>query len=43
MNDYLKNPTGQVLGDMFLALDQVGRVFEPLLPRSVERYAIEKA
>ena len=43
VNDYLKNPTGQVLGDMFLALDQVGRVFEPLLPRSVERYAIEKA
>ena len=25
VNDYLKNPTGQVLGDMFLALDQVGR------------------
>jgi squalene-hopene/tetraprenyl-beta-curcumene cyclase len=43
VRDYLRNPTGQALGDLFLALDQVGRVFEPLLPRSVERYAIGKA
>jgi squalene-hopene/tetraprenyl-beta-curcumene cyclase len=40
---YLGNPTGQLLGDLFLALDQVGRAFEPLFPRAIERYAIDKA
>jgi squalene-hopene/tetraprenyl-beta-curcumene cyclase len=43
VRDYLQNPTGQLIGDVFLALDQVGRMFEPVLPRSVERYAIDRA
>jgi squalene-hopene/tetraprenyl-beta-curcumene cyclase len=40
---YLQNPTGQVLGDVLLVVDQIGRMFEPMFPRAVERYAIDRA
>src|SRR5512134_3576561 len=41
--DYLHNPTGHWLGDIFLLLDRVGRLAEPLIPGWLERKAIDKA
>lgn len=41
--DYLHNPTGHWLGDIFLLLDRVGRMAEPLIPGWLERKAIDKA
>ncbi len=41
--NYLHNPTGHWLGDVFLTLDRIGRVVEPLFPRWLERKAIDKA
>jgi squalene-hopene/tetraprenyl-beta-curcumene cyclase len=41
--DYLHNPTGHWLGDIFLLLDRVGRLAEPLIPDWLERKAIDKA
>jgi squalene-hopene/tetraprenyl-beta-curcumene cyclase len=41
--DYLHNPTGHWLGDIFLLLDRVGRLAEPLIPSWLERKAIDKA
>ncbi|MBL8660587.1 MAG: squalene--hopene cyclase [Rhodospirillales bacterium] len=41
--DYLHNPTGHWLGDVFLILDRIGRVAEPLIPSWLERKAIAKA
>ncbi len=35
--DYLHNPTGHWLGDIFLLLDRVGRLAEPLIPSWLER------
>ena len=40
---YLTNPTGQLLGDLFLALDQIGRLAGPLFPSAIERHAVDKA
>jgi squalene-hopene/tetraprenyl-beta-curcumene cyclase len=40
---YLHNPTGQPVGDVFLAIDRIGRITEPLFPRIVERIAIRRA
>jgi squalene-hopene/tetraprenyl-beta-curcumene cyclase len=42
--DYaLKNPTGHWLGDLLLFLDKMGRLVEPLFPKSTEKRAISKA
>ncbi len=41
--NYQHNPTGQLAGEVFLAIDRVGRILEPLLPKPVERLAIRKA
>ncbi|MBK8175161.1 MAG: squalene--hopene cyclase [Rhodospirillales bacterium] len=40
---YMRNPTGERIGDVFLALDHVGRIVEPLFPRSMQRRSIDKA
>ena len=40
---YISNPTGRPLGDVFLAIDRVGRVVEPLFARPLQRLAIGKA
>jgi squalene-hopene/tetraprenyl-beta-curcumene cyclase len=40
---YLANPTGHWLGNVFLAVDRVGRRLEWLLPRALERHATNKA
>jgi squalene-hopene/tetraprenyl-beta-curcumene cyclase len=40
---YLHNPTGQPIGDVFLAIDRIGRIGEPLFPRTIERIAIRRA
>jgi squalene-hopene/tetraprenyl-beta-curcumene cyclase len=41
--DYLHNPTGHWLGELFLLLDRVGRIAEPLIPRWLERRGIARA
>ncbi len=41
--DYLQNPTGHWLGDVFLVLDRIGRLGETLIPSWLERRAIAKA
>ncbi len=41
--DYLSNPTGHWLGNVFLAADRIGRRFEWLLPKALERHATNKA
>ena len=43
VKNYQKNPTGQKVGDIFLAIDRVGRIVEPLFPKPMERFAIRKA
>ncbi len=40
---YHSNPTGQVLGDIFVRLDRLAQLCEPLLPRFIERKAITRA
>lgn len=40
---YISNPTGRPLGDIFLAIDHIGRRAEVLMPRPLERLAINKA
>ena len=40
--NYQRNPTGQRLGDVFLAIDRLGRMAEPLFPRAIERVAIDR-
>lgn len=39
----LQNPTGHWLGDVMLAMDRVGRYFEPLVPKLAQQKAIDKA
>lgn len=39
----LNNPTGHWLGEVMLALDRVGRYFEPLVPKLAQQRAIDKA
>ncbi len=39
----LQNPTGHWLGDVMLALDRVGRYFEPFVPKLAQQRAIDKA
>lgn len=41
--NYLVNPTGKPLGEVFLGLDRMMRVLEPMMPRSIRRRSIEKA
>ena len=42
--DYaLKNPTGHWLGDLLLVFDKIGRMVEPLFPKTSEKKAIDKA
>ncbi len=43
VKNYQRNPTGQKVGDIFLAIDRVGRIVEPLFPKRIERLAIQKA
>lgn len=40
---YQTNPTGRFLGTVLLALDFVARIFEPLMPKALEKKGIEKA
>jgi squalene-hopene/tetraprenyl-beta-curcumene cyclase len=40
---YQHNPTGQAIGDVFLAIDRIGRMAEPLFPRALEKAAIRRA
>ncbi len=40
---YLTNPTGRWVGDVFLVLDRIGRLLEPLFPKWIERIATERA
>jgi squalene-hopene/tetraprenyl-beta-curcumene cyclase len=40
---YQTNPTGSWIGTMLLAFDSVSRVAEPLLPKAIERVAINTA
>lgn len=40
--DYLENPTGQLLGNLFLGIDRVARVAEPFIPRWLEKKAINR-
>lgn len=40
---YNTNPTGHWLGEILLVLDRIGRLLEPLFPKSVEKKAIAKA
>jgi len=41
--DYMVNPTGHWLGDVFLAVDRLIRPFESLIPTWLTKRAIEKA
>ncbi len=41
--EYLRNPTGRLLGTVLLLLDRVARVIEPLFPKVLERKAIGRA
>ncbi|MBC8337591.1 MAG: squalene--hopene cyclase [Rhodospirillales bacterium] len=40
---YLSNPTGKFLGYLMLGVDYIARVFQPLMPKSLERKAIDRA
>ncbi len=40
---YNTNPTGHWMGEIFLGLDRVGRLLEPLFPKFLEKKAIVKA
>ncbi|HJO73719.1 MAG TPA: squalene--hopene cyclase [Rhodospirillales bacterium] len=40
---YLSNPTGKFLGWVMLGVDYAARVVQPLMPKSLERKAINKA
>lgn len=39
----LQNPTGHWLGDVLLAVDKVGRYFEPFVPTLAQKRSIDKA
>lgn len=41
--NYMVNPTGHWIGDMFLGLDRVMQKIEPVLPRVLEKRGIKKA
>jgi squalene-hopene/tetraprenyl-beta-curcumene cyclase len=40
---YLRNPTGALVGEAFLALDRVLRAAEPIMPKASRQSAIDKA
>ncbi|MEE9318582.1 MAG: squalene--hopene cyclase [Rhodospirillales bacterium] len=40
---YQTNPTGSLLGTLLLGLDYLARFFEPLMPKFIEKKAIERA
>ena len=40
---YLNNPTGHWLGDVLLAADRMGRRLQWMLPKALERRAVDKA
>lgn len=42
-NDYMVNPTGHWMGSLFLGIDRLTRVFEPLFPSGIEKKAIKRA
>lgn len=41
--DYMVNPTGTFIGSVFLGLDRLARLVEPIFPHSLERKAIKRA
>ena len=41
--DYMVNPTGSLIGSLFLGLDRMAKVVESLFPQELERKAIRKA
>ncbi|MEK9671293.1 MAG: squalene--hopene cyclase [Rhodospirillaceae bacterium] len=40
--DFLENPTGSVLGNVFLAIDKAARLMQPMIPEWLEKKAIGK-
>lgn len=40
--DFLENPTGHVLGNVFLAIDKAARLVQPMIPQWLEKKAITK-
>ena len=43
VDDFQKNPTDNLAGDAFLAIDRIGRIVEPLFSKRLEKRAIDKA
>jgi squalene-hopene/tetraprenyl-beta-curcumene cyclase len=43
IKDYMRNPTGHWMGQVFLGIDKVARVIEPLIPKRVEAKAMNRA
>ena len=43
VENYQHNPTGSKAGEVFLAIDRIGRIVEPLFSKRLERLAIDKA
>lgn len=40
--DFMDNPTGHPIGSMLLGLDRVARLAEPLIPKRLEKVAVER-
>src|SRR5512132_2766246 len=40
---YLRNPTGRMLGKLFLILDHIGRIADPLFPSLLQRLVIARS
>ena len=40
---YLRNPTGRMLGKLFLILDHIGRIADPLFPSLLQRLGIARS
>lgn len=43
IKDYMRNPTGHWMGQVFLGIDKVARAIEPLIPKRVEKKAMNRA
>ncbi|MBB42845.1 MAG: squalene--hopene cyclase [Rhodospirillaceae bacterium] len=41
--NWLKNPTGHWIGDLMIAVDRFARILTPVMPKSAQSIAIEKA
>ena len=40
--EFTENPTGHILGNVFLALDKAARLVQPMIPKWLEKKAIDK-